>query len=89
MAILKLVGAKRYMNKKVSPNVLEKGGLTMDIKDDALVNTLLSQVVLDTLKNEHPMFVVYEPEEVKTEEKPTVKKKAVRKKSTRTRNPST
>ena len=56
MAVLKLVGANRYMNKKASPIVILRDGLTDDIKDEALVASLLNAKRIDTLNNEHPMF---------------------------------
>ena len=81
MAVLRLIGAKRFMNKKASPDVILQGGLTNDIKDEKLINSLLNQVNIDLLKNEHPMFE-------RVEEAPPVKKKSTRKKSVRTRKPT-
>lgn len=56
MAVLKLVGAQRYMNKKASPIVILQGGLTDNITDESLVTTLLNAKRVDALNNFHPMF---------------------------------
>ena len=96
MAVLKLVGASRYMNKRMSHQVIEKGGLTPDIQDESLVKSLLNATYTDALNNKHPIFELVEtaqvdqPAETKAEDpvedKPaSVKKKATRKKATRTR----
>jgi len=102
MAVLKLVGANRYMNKNASPLVILKGGLTDDIKDEGLVNSLLNAKRIDSLNNAHPMFELVsatvkvpepkvpepEVEEVVEEEVAAPKPKATRKKSTRARKPA-
>ena len=82
MAILRLVGAKRFMNKRANPNVMLMGDATNDLQDEALVNALLGQSTIDPLGNPHPMFEVVEPEV-----KLPVKKKATRKKRVSTKTP--
>jgi len=59
MAVLKLIGAKRFMNKRASPNVIELGGLTDDIQDEKLIKALMDWRRVDADNKEYPMFEPY------------------------------
>jgi len=88
MAVLKLVGANRYMNKKASPIVIVRNGLTIDIQDEALVTSLLNAKRIDTLNNVHPMFELV-VDSAKVEDvpiEPVVKPKTTRKSNARNRS---
>lgn len=91
MAILKLVGAKRFMHKRASQNVIELDGLTDDIKDEKLVQALLNTQRVGADNKAHPVFALVENAEPTQNTEPAegtksaVKKKASVKKKARAR----
>lgn len=56
MAVLKLIGAKRFMNKRACANVIELGGVTDDIQDENLIKALLDWRRIDADNKSYPMF---------------------------------
>jgi len=52
---LKLVGAQRYVDVRISEEVLEKGAV-VDVSDD-VAESLLQEVTYDSLNNANPLFV--------------------------------
>lgn len=53
---LKLVGAQRYVDLRISEEVIERGAI-VDIDDDTVAADLLDEVVYDSLNNANPLFI--------------------------------
>lgn len=56
---LKLVGAQRYMDVRISEEVIQHGAV-VDVSDD-IAESLLEEVTYDSLNNANPLFVEFTP----------------------------
>jgi hypothetical protein len=68
---LKLVGAQRYVDVRISEEVIQHGAV-VDVADD-IAESLLEEVTYDSLNNANPLFIEVTPEPTKkVTEKATV-----------------